>query len=240
MRQDSIQPLKMMFPKFITKTVFTVRSVSHAFSPILISPRCWKGCPWDSKSVAEWKCWEKNRSRLWHLSPETGHLPPRISVSAIMRPWQGYHWSLVFLPLGPSSLQFISTYFELVRQHFLHQLHLLFKPAFLCTSEFALPGPPLSLTWVSFSFPCSGKPLLICNGIGCTYGVLPCWLNLLVLTLISLHWNHWADTLPSHQTEISAGVGLGSSLSFPSSSTCRSSCSLVDEWMNEWTMYFCM
>lgn len=187
MRQDSIQPLKMMFPKFITKTVFTVRSVSHAFSPILISPRCWKGCPWDSKSVAEWKCWEKNRSRLWHLSPETGHLPPRISVSAIMRPWQGYHWSLVFLPLGPSSLQFISTYFELVRQHFLHQLHLLFKPAF--TSEFALLGPPLSLTWVSLSFPCSGKPFLICNGIGCTYCVLPCC------------WTSW-----SSHSSISTGI----------------------------------
>lgn len=141
---DSIQPLKMMFPKFITKTILTVKSINHAFSPFwyhLILPQA---SPWGNKSVAEWNSWGRNRSRRWYMNPETGHLLPSIPVSAIVRLWQGCHVSSLFSSL---SLPFTSLCFKLLRQLFLPQLHLLDL----------LSSAPLSLPCLDLSFPSCGS-----------------------------------------------------------------------------------
>lgn len=85
----------------------------------------------------------------------------------------------------------------LLEQHFLH------PPSAPCnlpsSAPLGLPCLHLSfLTWVSLNIPCSVKPLLACNRIGCTCCMYPGGWNFSILTLISLHCNPWADVLLLH------------------------------------------
>lgn len=69
----------MMFPKFITKTILTVKSINHAFSPILISPDIASGVSLRQQECCRVKLLRKKQIQMVAYEPRDWALATQYS-----------------------------------------------------------------------------------------------------------------------------------------------------------------